>query len=280
MNGTLYIVATPIGNLGDISYRAVETLATVERIYAEDTRNSIRLLQHYSINKPLHALHDHNEERKINEIALLLAEGKDLALISDAGTPLISDPGYKLVRELASQGANIAPIPGASAAIAALSIAGLATDKFTFEGFLSAKKQARLQQLKALKKQSHTQIYYESSHRIVACVDAMIEVMGGERQVVLARELTKLYEQVFRGSLRELADWLQADSNHQKGEFVLILAGFAGDNSPTAALDNEQLLTILLEDLPVKQAATLAAKLSGMSKNEAYKRALQIGRQL
>jgi len=276
-HGTLFIVATPIGNLSDMSFRAVETLSLVDRIYAEDTRNSVRLLQHYEISNKLVALHDHNEERKINELALLLAEGKDLALISDAGTPLISDPGYKLVRDLGKQGANIMTIPGPSAMIAALSIAGIATDKFTFEGFLPAKKGARIQSLEANQKQSYTQVYYESSHRIVASVEAMAAVMGDDRQVVLARELTKLYEQVFRGTLQELHEWLLADNNHQRGEFVVVLAGYEGDTSLTgAAMDTEQLLKILINELPVKQAASIAAKISGLSKNEAYKLALAL----
>ncbi len=260
-----------------MSFRAVETLSKVDRIYAEDTRNSVRLLQHYEINNPLFALHDHNEESKINELALLLAEGKNLALISDAGTPLISDPGYKLVRELGKQEANIVTIPGPSAMIAALSIAGIPTDKFTFEGFLPAKKMARLQALEANLKQTYTQVYYESSHRVVACIAAMIDVMGGDREVALARELTKLYEQVFRGNLEQLHSWLQADRNHQKGEFVVVLAGFDGDSSLTgSAMDSEQLLKILIKELPIKQAASIAAKVSGLSKNEAYKLALQL----
>ena len=277
IKGILFIVATPIGNLRDMSFRAVDVLSKVDRIYAEDTRNSIKLLHHYDISNQLVALHDHNEEHKINELALLLTEGKDLALISDAGTPLISDPGYKVVRALGELGANIVTIPGPSAMIAALSIAGIPTDKFTFEGFLPAKKQARLQALENNFKQTYTQVYYESSHRVVACIEAMIEVMGEGRGVALARELTKVFEQVFRGNLGQLREWLIADRNHQKGEFVLVLAGFEGDVSLTgSAMDNEQLITILIAELPVKQAASLAAKISGLSKNEAYKLALAI----
>lgn len=260
-----------------MSFRAVETLSTVDRIYAEDTRNSVRLLHHYDIKNQLVALHDHNEEQKINELASLLADGKNLALISDAGTPLISDPGYKLVRELGKRDMNIVAIPGPSAMIAALSIAGIATDKFTFEGFLPAKKIARLQALEMNLKQTYSQVYYESSHRIVASVEAMITVMGGNREVALARELTKVYEQVFRGCLNELHAWLLADSNHLRGEFVVVLSGYDGDNSLIgSSMDNEQLLKILIQELPVKQAASIAAKISGLSKNEAYKLALEI----
>ena len=277
IKGTLFIVATPIGNLRDMSFRAVDVLSKVHRIYAEDTRNSIKLLHHYDINNQLVALHDHNEEHKVNELALLLEEGNDLALISDAGTPLISDPGYKVVRALGEQGVNIVSVPGPSAMIAALSIAGIPTDKFTFEGFLPAKKQARLQALENNLKQTYTQVYYESSHRIIACIEAMIEVMDEGRGVALARELTKVYEQVFRGNLGELLDWLKADRNHQKGEFVLVLAGFDGDASLTgSAMDQEQLVKILVSELPVKQAASIASKISGLSKNEAYQLALLI----
>lgn len=281
IKGTLFIVATPIGNLGDISPRAIQTLSKVDQIYAEDTRNSIKLLHHYEINNRLYALHDHNEEHKINELSALLAEGKNLALISDAGTPLISDPGYKIVRELGKQGANIVTIPGPSAIIAALSIAGIPTDKFTFEGFLPAKKQARLQALENNLKQRYTQVYYESSHRIIVCIEAMLEVMGENREIALARELTKVYEQVFRGTIKQLLGWLVADRNHQKGEFVLVLAGFDGDISLTgSAMDSEQLLKVLIKELPVKQAASIAAKISGLSKNEAYKLALELKQNL
>lgn len=275
-SGTLYIVATPIGNLADMSFRAVETLTNVDRIYAEDTRNSIRLLQHYDIKNQLFALHDHNESHKVTELALLLAEGKNIALISDAGTPLISDPGYKLVRDLTKQGAKVVPIPGPSALIAALSIAGIPTDKFTFEGFLPAKPNARVQALEANARQTYTQVYYESSHRIVACAESMLEVMGEHREVALARELTKLFEQVFRGTLSELSEWLQADHNHQKGEFVIVLAGIEKAGSVSSvSLENESLIGVLVDELPVKQAAAIAAKLSGLKKNEAYKLALE-----
>ena len=276
-NGTLYIVATPIGNLSDISYRAVETLRQVARIYAEDTRNSIKLLTHYEIRNQLSALHDHNEASKINEIALLLAEDNDIALISDAGTPLISDPGYKLVRELAKQGFNISPIPGASAMTAALSVAGLPTDKFTFEGFLPAKKSARIKALEKNKIQSYTQVYYESSHRIIASVATMCEVMGEEREVCLAREITKLYEQIFRGTLQGLLAWLEEDSNHQRGEFVVVLAGHVTIVDASADRQSaERLLTALLPDISVKKSASIVAKLTSFSKNEAYKIALEI----
>lgn len=275
--GTLYVVATPIGNLSDMSYRAVETLRKVSRIYAEDTRNSIKLLSHYEVRNQLFALHDHNELSKVNEIALMLAEDNDIALISDAGTPLISDPGYKLVRELAQLGHEISPVPGASAMIAALSIAGIATDKFTFEGFLPAKKLARLQALEKNKTQSYTQVYYESSHRIVDSVAAMCSVMGEQRNVCLAREITKLYEQTFRGTLAELQEWLQDDSNHQRGEFVVVLAGqLKAEDATEEQKEAERLLAVLLSELPVKKAAALVAKLTDVSKNEAYRLALSL----
>lgn len=276
-SGTLYIVATPIGNLADMGYRAVETLRKVSRIYAEDTRNSIKLLSYYEVRNQLFALHDHNELSKVNEIALLLAEDNDIALISDAGTPLISDPGYKLVRELAKLGHKISPVPGASAVIAALSVAGIATDKFTFEGFLPAKKVARLQSLEKNKNQTYTQVYYESSHRIVNSVIAMRTVMGDQRDVCLAREITKLYEQIFRGTLLELEHWLIADSNHQRGEFVVVLAGEKENPDASEEQDEAQrLLKELLTELSVKKSAALVAKLTAVSKNEAYKMALDM----
>lgn len=275
ISGTLFIVATPIGNLGDITTRAIETLSAVDKIYAEDTRNSLKLLHYFNIKTSISALHDHNETQKIDEVAGLLEQGKNLALISDAGTPLISDPGYKLVRELGKKGFSIVPIPGASAIITALSIAGIPTNKFSFEGFLPAKASGRLQALTCNAKSTYTQVYYESSHRIVVCIDNMVEVMGGNREVALARELTKLYEQVYRGTLSELSDWLKSDSNHQKGEFVIILKAYDSDEVMTSTeLDNNELIRILAMELPAKQAAAITAKLTKLSKNEAYKVAI------
>ena len=283
--GTLYIVATPIGNLGDITQRAIETLKKVDKICAEDTRNTRKLLTHFGIQGDLQALHDHNEKNRIEQIKGWLDAGENIALVSDAGTPLISDPGYHLVNELGSIGSDketdsgyrIEPIPGASAIITALSIAGLPTDRFTFEGFLPAKSVGRNKVLQANAQEPRTQVYYESSHRITHTIAAMLENYGEHRKVVLARELTKLYEQVFRGNLAELDVWINADPMHQKGEFVLMLEGHAEEtDSDALQRSSEELLTILLDELPVKQAASIAAKITGRKKNELYRQAMAI----
>jgi len=276
-NGTLYIVATPIGNLGDITQRALDTLKLADRIYAEDTRNTRKLLTHFGIKGDLQALHDHNERHKVNTIKQWLDDGENIALVSDAGTPLISDPGYHLVSELGELGYQIVPIPGASAIVTALSIAGLPTDRFTFEGFLPAKNIGRNKALQANLKEPRTQVYYESSHRISVTIDALVEIFGAERKVVLARELTKLYEQVYRGDLQGLQHWINDDAMHRKGEFVLMVAGYAEEiDSDEINSSTEELLKILVDELPVKQAAVLAAKITGRKKNELYKQAMEL----
>ena len=276
-NGTLYIVATPIGNLGDITQRALDTLKLADRVYAEDTRNTRKLLTHFGIKGDLQALHDHNERHKVNTIKQWLDDGENIALVSDAGTPLISDPGYHLVSELGELGYQIVPIPGASAIVTALSIAGLPTDRFTFEGFLPAKNIGRNKALLANLKEPRTQVYYESSHRISVTIDALVEIFGAERKVVLARELTKLYEQVYRGDLQGLQHWINDDAMHRKGEFVLMVAGYAEEiDSDEINSSTEELLKILVDELPVKQAAVLAAKITGRKKNELYKQAMEL----
>jgi len=278
--GTLYIVATPIGNLGDITQRAIETLKKVNKICAEDTRNTRKLLTHFGIQGDLQALHDHNEKNRIEQIKDWLDVGENIALVSDAGTPLISDPGYHLVNVLGADTESdysIVPIPGVSAIITALSIAGLPTDRFTFEGFLPAKSVGRNKILQANVKEPRTQVYYESSHRIATTINAMLEIYGSDRKVVLARELTKLYEQVFRGNLNQLNDWINANPMHQKGEFVLMLEGHAEETDSEAIhQSSEDLLKILLEELPVKQAASIAAKITGLKKNALYRQAMEI----
>ncbi len=278
-SGTLYIVATPIGNLGDISQRALETLKQVDKICAEDTRNTRKLLTHFGLQGDLQALHEHNEQQKISQIKGWLDAGENIALVSDAGTPLISDPGYHLVNALADDAYKIVPIPGASAIIAALSVAGLPTDRFTFEGFLPAKSVARIKVLQANLKQPRTQVYYESSHRIIASLDDMLAVFGAQRKVVLAREISKMFEQIYRGNLAGLQTWINADKHHQKGEFVVMLAGYttldeADNDEVNGSIDH--LLSILVEELPVKQAAGIAAKITGRKKNALYKRAMAL----
>jgi len=272
--GELYIVATPIGNLADISHRALQVLGGVDCILAEDTRHSKRLLNHYGISTSLKSCHEHNELSLVDWVAAKLNEGHDLALISDAGTPLISDPGFVLVRSLRERGHRIVTIPGASAIIAALSIAGLPTDSFVYDGFLSAKSTARRAQYAKYRHQTRTVVLLESSHRIVASINDLISELGGQRSVVIARELTKRFETVLGGSAQEVADILSADEDQTRGEFVLMIAGAADKPESETAL--EDLLQVLLTEVSVKQAATMAAKISGQRKNEVYELALKI----
>ena len=272
--GVLYVVATPIGNLQDITARALDTLGRVALVAAEDTRHSRKLLAHYGIGTPLLALHEHNEREQTQSLLARLAAGEDVALISDAGTPLISDPGFYLVRAARAAGLQVVAVPGASACIAALSIAGLPTDRFVFDGFLPSKQVARAKRLQALQDESRTLVFYESSHRIVACLADMVATLGGERQAVLARELTKTFETT-RGSLQELHDWLLADDNQQRGEFVIMVHGRSGQPDSIDAADRH-VLEVLLQELPLKRAAALAAKITGIPRNRLYDYGLEL----
>jgi 16S rRNA (cytidine1402-2'-O)-methyltransferase len=274
--GVLYVVATPIGNLRDISERAIATLKSVSRIAAEDTRHSDRLLSHYGIATPVVALHEHNERDITPRLLELLAAGADLALISDAGTPLISDPGFRLVRAARAAGFRLVPVPGPAACIAALSVAGLPADHFVFEGFLPARASARRRRLEELRRESRTLVFHESSHRIAECLADMVEILGGERPAVIARELTKVFETIESGALAALLAWLQADPNQRKGEFVILVQGSppAGDSALDEA--TRHVLAVLAAELPLKQAATLAAKITGLPKNELYALALEM----
>ena len=275
--GTLYVVATPLGNLGDMSARAIDVLRQVSVIAAEDTRHSGRLMQHLNVTTPLLALHEHNERERSKALVERLARGENIALISDAGTPLISDPGFVLVREVREQGFPIVPVPGACALIAALSAAGLPTDRFVFEGFLPAKANARLERLKMLAEESRTQVFYEAPHRVLDTLTAMADAFGSERQAVVARELTKNFETIHGDSLAGLIAWMEADPNQQRGEFVLLVAGAVAQARPEQiTLDVDHLLRVLSEELPLKQAAAMAAQLTGLKKNELYKRALEL----
>jgi 16S rRNA (cytidine1402-2'-O)-methyltransferase len=274
----LYIVATPIGNLQDISLRALSILKNVNCIAAEDTRHSRILLQHFDIQTPLVSLHDHNERDKTTVLLSKITAGQSLALISDAGTPLISDPGYYLVREARQQGIAVIPIPGACALIVALSAAGLPTDRFRFEGFLAPKKQARCQQLEALQKESATLIFYESTHRIVDLISDMAVMLGDDRDVVLARELTKKFECIYRSTVGEMGRWLQADPQRQKGEFVVMIAGQAVAAKDLISPEAERVVTLLLEELPLAQAVKLAAQITGVRKNLLYEWAMEYGK--
>ncbi len=273
--GRLYVVATPIGNRDDISRRAAETLRTVDRIIAEDTRHSGRLLAFLGIDRPLLSLHEHNETAAMQRAIDLLRAGESLALISDAGTPLISDPGFPLVRSCRAQGIRVEPVPGPSALIAALSVCGLPTDRFRFEGFLPRRGQARRVHLEALRHEVVTLVFYESSHRVVETLHDLVAVFGPERQAVVARELTKLHETVRPGPLAVLLEWVEADEDQRRGEFVLIVAG-ADEDPRAASAEVDALLTVLLEELPLKQAARIAARLSGVKKNRLYQRALEL----
>ncbi|RDH81341.1 MAG: 16S rRNA (cytidine(1402)-2'-O)-methyltransferase [endosymbiont of Galathealinum brachiosum] len=273
--GTLYVIATPIGNRADMGERAISVLKQVDLIAAEDTRHSKILLQHYNIDSSMLAYHDHNEEQMTPKLIQRLLAGDNIALISDAGTPLLSDPGYRLVKTAHEESIKVSPIPGACAAIAALSVSGIATDRFMFAGFPPHKQGARQSFYQEFEHQAATLVFYESSHRIVASVKDMQLVFGAERKVVLAREITKLFETVHSSTLGELPEWLQADNNQQKGEFVLVVDGVEVQMSPQSA-ELEQVLKILLEELPVKQASKMAAKITGMKKNQVYKLALEL----
>ncbi len=274
--GVLYVVATPIGNLQDISERAIATLKSVSRIAAEDTRHSARLLSHFGIGTPLVALHEHNEREVTPLLLNMLAAGDDLAMISDAGTPLISDPGFCLVRAARAAGFRLVPVPGPAACIAALSVAGLPADHFVFEGFLPARPVARRRRLEELKGESRTLVFHESSHRIVECLGDMAEILGGDRPAVIARELTKVFETIESGGLATLLAWLQADPNQQKGEFVVLVQGRPQAGEGTLDEATRQVLAVLVTELPLKQAAALAAKITGRSKNELYAQALEM----
>jgi len=272
----LYIVATPLGNLGDMSQRAIETLQRVDLIAAEDTRHSKKLLVHFSIDKPMIAFHEHNERDRSGEILTQLQAGKQIALISDAGTPLISDPGYHLVRQLHEAGIRVVPIPGPSAVITALCAAGMATDRFCFEGFLPSKAGAREKCLENLAREMRTLVFYESPHRLLDTIRAMQTVFGPERRATLARELTKTFETIHQASLASLVSWVEANPEQQRGESVLVVEGASEQASERHEVDTQQLLLTLLSYMSVKDAAHHAAQLTGQSKNELYQRALQI----
>ena len=274
--GVLYVVATPIGNLEDLSLRARRVLAEVQLIAAEDTRHSGALLAHFGISTPLLSLHDHNEAERAPRLVEHLLAGESVALVSDAGTPLISDPGFNLVRAARAAGVEVTPVPGPSALIAALSVSGLPTDCFVFEGFLPAKPAARRARLKEFAAEIRTLVFYEAVHRLTESLADMAQVFGTERAAVIARELTKLHETVRGGTLAELVSWSNADDNVLKGEVVLLVAGTHEIKSQAANLEAERLLRILLEELPLKQAASLAARITGGKKNDLYEQALKI----
>ena len=272
--GILYVVATPIGNLGDISARALDVLRQVDWVAAEDTRNSKRLLHYFGIATPLLSLHEHNEYTRIPRIIADLKAGKSIALVSDAGTPLISDPGFPLLRSIRQHGLKAVPIPGPSSLLAALSVAGLPTDRFVFEGFLPARPQARYHRLQALRLDSRTLVFFEANHRIHATLADMAAIFGEQRQAVIARELSKRFEQIQSDTLVRLGAWLNAEATRSKGEFVLMVHGAPEQVADPDEQEVRRLLAALLEELPLKTATRVAAKITGLHKNALYQLAL------
>ncbi len=275
--GRLFVVATPIGNLDDISRRAIEVLGSVDLILAEDTRHSAALLSRYGIKTRVSAFHEHNEAKKNDAVIAKLEGGLDAAIISDAGTPLINDPGYQLVRTAHRRGVQVIPIPGPSAVLAALCASGLPTDRFRFEGFLPARRDARRRRLEALACAPETLVILESPHRVLATLEDLAEIFGAARQAAIAKELTKVFETVRMDSLEALHAWLSERAERQKGEFVIVVSGSEGNDKDVQVEANRQLLATLLKELPLKTAVRLAATISGASRNRLYALALELG---
>ncbi|WP_108126025.1 16S rRNA (cytidine(1402)-2'-O)-methyltransferase [Saccharospirillum mangrovi] len=274
----LYVVATPIGHLDDITRRAAQILTEVDVCCCEDTRHSKRLLEHLGARPKLVSVHEHNERERIDFILSLLEQGQRVALISDAGTPLISDPGFPLVRAVTQAGFDVRPVPGVSAVTAALSVAGLPTDRWVFEGFLPAKTGQRQQRLQQLVNETRTLVLYESSHRIERCLDDLVDVMGADRPLVLARELTKQFETVLRGTAAEVRELVAQDADQRKGEFVLMIGGANSADQPSQTqLDGDQLMAVLAPLMPPKQAAATLVELIGGRKKDWYERIVALG---
>lgn len=272
--GILYIIATPIGNLADMTERAITTLQEVDIIYAEDTRHSKKLLHHFSITTPIKPMHEHNERQQIEQILRAIQQGQNIAIISDAGTPLISDPGYPIVASAQSAGMRVSPVPGACAAIAALSASGLSSHKFTFEGFLPAKKESRIKALEKYNEVDHVVIFYESPHRIIDTLKDMMQIFGEDRKLCFARELTKQFETIHLATIKAIVNLVESDINQQKGEIVLILD--KTENINTSVSEATTLLKILLQELSASQACKIAAKLTGMKKKMLYDIAMNL----
>ena len=276
MTGTLFIVATPIGNLDDITFRAFEVLKNVDFVLAEDTRHSKKLLSHLDISKRIRAFHEHNEREKTKAIISEIYSGKSIALISDAGTPLISDPGYFLVAQAKKEGLKVVPIPGPTALITALSASGLASDSFTFLGFLPSKQTARVKLLIGLVGRTETIIFYESPKRVLATLTDMQTIFGDSREVCLAKELTKAFETIHTGSIPNLIEYLTIDQNHQKGEFVILISATNKIDVALAEIQLDSLLPILCAEMGTSKAAKIAAKITGIDKKKCYKRAMDL----
>ena len=279
MIGELYLVATPIGDMTDIAPRALDILNTVDIVAVEDKRRSSRLFSHFGIKTPMISYHDHSEEKQVKKIIDELLCGKSVALISDAGTPLISDPGFKLVNAAKDKSIKVSPIPGPCALIAAISASGLPSNRFIFEGFLPAKSIARITKIQNISADSRTIIFYEAPHRILDAVIDMIKVIGPSRKIVLARELTKTYETFISGTLESVLQIIEKDLNQQKGEIVIVLAGADSLEKKAENQDSKRILSVLLEELPLKQAVSLGSKITGIQKNIFYKLALDLKKQ-
>lgn len=277
MVSTLYIVPTPIGNLDDITLRALQILKQVDLIAAEDTRRTGLLLQHFAINTRMISLHDHNEQQKTDQLIPQLKQGLSIALVSDAGTPLINDPGYHLVKSCRQAGILVVPLPGPCAAITALSAAGIASDRFCYEGFLPAKRKSRQEVLQALTEESRTLIFYESPHRLLDTLADMVAIWGAERYVVLARELTKTWESIHGLPVGELLDWVKVDENRSRGEMVLVVQGYRIPQEGEVVISSEvkKTLALLQQSLPLKKAAAITAEIYGLKKNALYKYSLE-----
>ena len=276
--GRLEVVATPIGNLQDLSERARAALERADVIAAEDTRHTLTLLQHIGVSRPLLSLHAHNEAQRVPEIIARLEAGDVVALVSDAGTPLLSDPGFGLVRDAAAAGIDVGVIPGPSAITAALAVAGLPTDRFCFEGFLSAHGRERRTRLESLASETRTLVFFEAPHRIAETLQALAEVFGAERRAAVARELTKLHETIYRGTLAELVERSRSDENFQRGEITLVIEGAKTSNVEFDETLLRKTLTLLLKELPTGKAASIAAQLTGAKRNDAYALALRISK--
>ena len=274
--GTLYVVATPIGNLGDITLRAIETLKSVDAIAAEDTRHSSGLLSHFGISKKLIAVHEHNEQQSAEKLVLALKNGDNIALITDAGTPAVSDPGAIVVKIVREAGIKVVPIPGVSAVVAALSASGITQNGFYFHGFLPASGAARRKVLESLKTQTVTLVLYEAPHRIIECVEDLAKVLGENRQITFCRELTKTFETIFTCPASRASAWLQADANQQRGEFVLLIEAAHVVVAQETSEEAQRVLKCLLAELPLKQAAKLAAEITNEKKNALYELALSL----
>lgn len=274
--GALHVVATPIGNIDDLGDRARETLAAVDLVAAEDTRHTGRMLKRLGISARLLSLHEHNESERIPGLIERLRNGGTVALVSDAGTPLVSDPGYQLVSAAHAEGIRVVPIPGPSALLAALAASGQATDRFVFEGFLPPKPQARRKRLQALRDEPRTLVLYESSHHVEATLADLVDIFGGDRSATFARELTKAFETVRRDTLGALGEWVSRDSDQRRGEIVLVLAGAAEAATAAGAHELDRVLEPLLAELPPARAAAVAARLTGMPRREVYARAMKM----